>query len=91
MNAMALLTRFVVGANVTRRLVKMSWSRVSHSIIVLYHPHADTTVVVSGPVAPHWVCQTVAPVKPLTHAKWVATKGKATSRPMMQPWAHKVT
>ena len=53
--------------------------------------HADTLVVISAPVAPCQGRQTVAPVKPLTQAKWVATKGKATSHPATRPQACKVT
>ena len=84
-----LADRSVVGANMTRRLVKMLWLRVSHSAFLLCCAHADMTAVDSGPVAPHQVLQTVAPVKPPTQLKQVATKGKAASCPAMQPQAHK--
>src|SRR5882724_2322706 len=88
---MGLLTRSVVGANATRRHVKMSWLRVSCSAPLLFCYHADAMTVDSGPVAPHWGRQPVAPVRPPTQSKQVATKGKATSRPVMQPRARKVT
>jgi len=64
--------------------------RVSHSASLSCY-YADTTTVDSGPVAPCWIQQTVAPVRPPTQSKRVATKGKAASHPVMQPWARKVT
>jgi len=45
--------------------------------------HADMLVVISALVAPRRGRQTVAPVKPPTQVKQVATKGKAASHPVM--------
>src|SRR5882724_6662427 len=46
---------------------------------------ADTVVVDSFPAARRWVRLNVAPVKPPTQLKRVASKGKATSRPTTRP------
>ena len=43
------------------------------------------------PAARHHFCLTVAPVKPPTQSKKVASKGKAIHRPTTQPHVHKVT
>ena len=59
--------------------------------VFLGHPFTDLTVIEPGPVAPCRARQMVAPVDPPTQSKWVATKGKAASRPMMCPRPCKVT
>ena len=48
-------------------------------------------IVDSVPEARHRVRLNVALVKPLTQPKRAASKGKAISRPTMQPCLHKVT
>jgi len=91
MSATGLPTRSVVSANVTRRPVKMSWSRVSRSAPLLFCQHADAMTVDSEPVVLRRGRQQVAPVRPPTQSKWVTTKGKAASRPVTRPCAHKAT
>ena len=59
---MAYPTESVAAANVTRRLVKMLWSRVSLSFNILTRSSADMMVVELVPVA-HCGVRTVAPVK----------------------------
>src|SRR5882724_2584232 len=75
----------------TRKHVKMSWLRVSRSVFPWSRYHADTTTVDSRPIAPHWVRQTVAPVRPPTQSKWTTTKGKAASHPVTRLQPRKVT
>src|SRR5882724_7543041 len=87
---MAYPTKSAGTANTTRRLVKMLWSRVSLSFDILTWSSADTMVVESVPMA-HRGVLTMAPVKPPTHPRKAALKGKVIPCPTTWLHAHKVT
>ena len=84
------LTRSVVDAKVTRRLVTMWWLRVS-LFPVFFVPSSDMSVVDKVPTTHHQVHPVVPLTKPATQPKKVAAKGKDVAHPVTQLWAHKVT
>src|SRR5882724_10269460 len=91
MSAMVSQTGSADDANATRRPVKTSWSRVSHSSGFLDKFRVDPIIVYLVPVAHRQVHLNVAPVKPATQPKMVASKGKAVYCPTTRSCVHKVT
>ena len=81
----------VADVNVTKKPVRMSSLRVSLVLFFLTIPCVDMKVVDLVPAGHRRIHLTMAPAKPPTQSKRVASKGKAVTRPTTQPHVHKVT